>query len=111
MRFLHKPTLNNISNLIIMWLAIKKWGLNMSSYLINKAIRDINQNPDKREAFFADRRAFVEKYDLTSEERDAIAEVDVTALYRLKVHGLILRPFTLLHKMPENEYLEAIRAN
>jgi hypothetical protein len=26
------------------------------------------------------------------------------------VHGLLLRPFTLLHQMPEPDYLKAIRA-
>jgi hypothetical protein len=25
------------------------------------------------------------------------------------VHGLLLRPFTLLHQMPEPDYLKAIR--
>ena len=39
--------------------------------------------------------------DLTEEERAAFVSRDVGRLYKLGVHGLILRPFTLLHKMPE----------
>jgi hypothetical protein len=41
--------------------------------------------------------------------RDAFVRHDVGKLYRLGVHGLLLRPFTLLHKMTEPDYLTAIR--
>jgi hypothetical protein len=41
--------------------------------------------------------------------RDAFVPHDVSKLYALGVHGLILRPFTLLHRMPEPDYLTAIR--
>lgn len=81
----------------------------MSLYALQKMLRDVNRNPQAREAYFASREAFARGYDLTEEERLAFTDLDVTTLYAMGVHGLILRPFTLLHKMPEPEYLKRIR--
>jgi hypothetical protein len=82
----------------------------MSTYTLNKMIREINRDPARREAYFNAPDAFADGFQLTEEERRAFLERDVGALYRLGVHGLILRPFTLLHKMPEPDYLSAIRS-
>jgi hypothetical protein len=81
----------------------------MSTYSLNKLLREVNRNPGTRERFFADAAAVAAEFDLTDEERRAVLERDVATLYGLGVHGLILRPFTLLYQMPEPEYLEAIR--
>ena len=82
----------------------------MSAYTLNKMIRDVNRDTARREQFFADAAAFASGYALTEEEARAVVTRDVATLYKLGVHGLILRPFTLLHKMPEPEYLAAIRS-
>ena len=82
----------------------------MSTYVLNKMIRDVNRDPVRREAFFKDAVAFAAGYQpLTDEERQAFLRRDVGALYKMGVHGLILRPFTVLHKLPEPDYLAAIR--
>ena len=81
----------------------------MRSYQLNKLLRDVNQKPLLREAWFADRESFIEGYPLSDEERQALLNMDVGALYRLGAHGLILRPFTLLQQMSEPDYLNAIR--
>lgn len=81
----------------------------MSTYALNKLLRDVNRDPAIRERFFKDASTVVGGYDLGDEERQAVLTRDVTTLYRLGVHGLILRPFTILHQMPEPDYLEAIR--
>ena len=81
----------------------------MSVYVLQKMIRDVNRLPARRDAYFASKEAFVQGYDLTPEERDAFVNLNVTKLYAMGVHGLLLRPFTILHKMPEPEYLSAIR--
>jgi hypothetical protein len=72
-------------------------------------IRDVNRNPAAREAYFAGKDAFADGYALSDEERRAFLDYDITRLYALGVHGLLLRPFTLLHRMPEPDYLAAIR--
>ena len=83
--------------------------LNMSVYALQKLIRDVNRKPACREAFFQSAEQFAQGYDLAAPERKALLKRDVRALYAMGVHGLLLRPFTLLHKMPEADYLKAIR--
>jgi hypothetical protein len=81
----------------------------MSIYVLQKIIREINRDPARRGAYFASPADFAQGYAISDEERTALVEFDVGKLYRLGVHGLLLRPFTLLHKMPEADYLTAIR--
>jgi hypothetical protein len=81
----------------------------MSLYDLQKLIRDVNRKPACREAFFQSAEGFAAGYDLAQPEREALVKRDVRALYAMGVHGLLLRPFTLLHKMPEPDYLKAIR--
>ena len=81
----------------------------MSVYQLQKMIRDINRVPARREAYFASKEAFVESYPLNDDERRAVLAFDVGSLYAMGVHGLLLRPFTIIHQMPEPDYLRAIR--
>lgn len=81
----------------------------MSAYTLNKLLREVNRNPQIRERFFKAPEDVLDGFELTSEERQAIIAGDIGALYRFGVHGLILRPFTLLQGMPEPDYLRAIR--
>jgi Aromatic-ring-opening dioxygenase LigAB, LigA subunit len=81
----------------------------MSLYALQKLIRDVNRKPDCREAYFQSAETFAAGYDLTAEERAALVGMNVEALYAMGVHGLLLRPFTLLRQMPEEDYLKAIR--
>ena len=81
----------------------------MSLYALQKLIRDVNRHPASREAYFAAPDPFAHRYDLTTEERRALLALDIKALYAMGVHGLLLRPFTLLRQMPETDYLKAIR--
>lgn len=81
----------------------------MSTYALSKLLRDVNRNPELRERYFDDKESFAAGYSLTDEERQALLSMDIGSMYRFGVHGLILRPFTLLHKVPEPDYLKAIR--
>lgn len=81
----------------------------MSRYGLNKMIRDFNRDPVSRERCTNSPQAFVAGYDLTEEEARAFLDRDVRKLYRLGVHGLILRPFTIINRISENDYLQAIR--
>jgi Aromatic-ring-opening dioxygenase LigAB, LigA subunit len=81
----------------------------MSLYALQKAIRDVNRKPASRDAFFRSAEEFAAGYDLTGAEREAFVKRNVGTLYAMGVHGLLLRPFTLLHQMPEPDYLKAIR--
>lgn len=81
----------------------------MSTYTLQKMLREVNRVPSARERYFAEKEAFVSRYALTDDERSAVLAFDVRKLYALGVHGLILRPFTIIHKMSEPDYLRAIR--
>jgi hypothetical protein len=79
------------------------------NYALQKAIRDINRDPSLREAFVGDPHAFAAALDLPKDAGIALATRDYRALYRLGVHGLLLRPFSILHGVSEQEYLRLIR--
>ena len=82
----------------------------MSAYALQKMIRDINRDPELRERYFSDAGQVLAGYALSDAERRAVLARDFGALYRLGVHGLLLRPFSILHQVPEPDYLAAIRA-
>ena len=81
----------------------------MTLYALQKAIRDVNRDPAKRSAFFESPTALAAQYALSPAERDALERRDYCALYAMGVHGLLLRPFSILHSVSEADYLRAIR--
>ena len=80
----------------------------MSLYQLQKLIYDVNRNPQRRDAYRADKAGFLAGYELTSEEHAAIANLDVRELYSFGVHPLLLRPFTLLHRVSNEDYARAL---
>ena len=81
----------------------------MSAYTLQKVIREINRDPAARQRFLERPEAAREDATLSAEEREALATKDFGALYRLGVHGLILRPFSIINGVSEADYLNAIR--
>ena len=81
----------------------------MSIYFLQKLIREFNRNPKVRERFNERPEEVAAEYGLTLAERRAIEARDYCALYMMGVHGLLLRPFSILHQVPERDYLAAIR--
>lgn len=72
----------------------------MSAYT-NKMLREVNWKSGDTATLHGRSRSVATDYALSEEERRAFVHNDIGALYRLGVHGLILRPFTLLRQMPE----------
>jgi hypothetical protein len=81
----------------------------MSLYQLQKLIYHVNRDPAARERYRADPAAYMKSYDLTAEEAEAALQVDVRKLYALGVHSLLLRPFTLLHKVSNQDYAQALK--
>jgi hypothetical protein len=81
----------------------------MSLYGLQKLIRDVNRLPPVRDTYFAGSAELFSRYDLTEPEIAAVKAKDWGQLYRMGVHGLLLRPFSILHQLPEPDYLRAIR--
>ncbi len=80
----------------------------MSLYQLQKLIYEVNRNPERRDTYRADPVGFFARYQLTPEEQEAIVALDVRKLYRLGVHPLLLRPFTLLHRVSNEDYAKAL---
>lgn len=80
----------------------------MSLYQLQKLIYHVNRDPSHRERFRKDPTEFVKDYELTDDEKNAAFNVDVRQLYALGVHSLLLRPFTLLHKVSNEDYTKAL---
>jgi hypothetical protein len=81
----------------------------MSLYQLQKLIYHVNRDPSRRERYRQDAAGFIRDYDLSQEEAAAALNVDVRKLYTLGVHSLLLRPFTLLHQVSNEEYAKALR--
>jgi hypothetical protein len=80
----------------------------MSLYQVQKLMYEVNRNPDRRDEYRKDKTAFAARYDLTPEERDAVNRLDIRKLYQFGVHPLLLRPFTLLHQISNEDYAKAL---
>ncbi len=80
----------------------------MSLYQLQKLIYHANRDPERRQRYRQDAAGFVKDYDLTEPESAAILNLDVRALYTMGVHSLLLRPFTLLNKVSNQDYAKAL---
>lgn len=80
----------------------------MSLYQLQKLIYHVKRDPFHRERYRQDPAAFIKDYELNEEESSAAVSVDVRKLYALGVHSLLLRPFTLLHKVSNEDYAKAL---
>jgi hypothetical protein len=80
----------------------------MSLYQLQKLIYHVNRDAERRERYRQDVGGFVKGYELTEEEAQAVLSLDTRALYRMGVHSLLLRPFTLLNKVSNEEYAKAL---
>jgi aromatic-ring opening dioxygenase LigAB LigA subunit len=81
----------------------------MSLYYLQKALYQLNRDPELRRRFEADAGAVLAAYELTHEERDAIREPDIGLLYVLGVNGQILMHYAAYRGFEWSAYLEAMR--
>ena len=82
----------------------------MSLYALQKLIRAVDTQEAPRRCYFAAPDELIGEFDISGDERAALLARDFGALYRMGVHGLLLRPFSILHGLSERDYLAAIRA-
>ena len=81
----------------------------MSLYQLQKFLYHVNRDAAQRQRYREDPATFIKNYELSEAEAKAALEVDVRALYTLGVHSLLLRPFTLLHKISNEDYAKALK--
>jgi Aromatic-ring-opening dioxygenase LigAB, LigA subunit len=81
----------------------------MSLYQLQKLMYHVNRDAAERERYRHDPAAFIKTYELSEAEAKAALDVDVRTLYAMGVHSLLLRPFTLLHKISNEDYAKALK--
>jgi hypothetical protein len=81
----------------------------MSLYQMQKFLFDINRDHGVQAEFRERQQTVLERYDLTPEERNAIAEGDIGLLYVLGANGQLLMHFAGFLRMPWADYLAAMR--
>jgi len=81
----------------------------MSLYQLQKLIYHVNRDPAQRERYRQDQSMFIKNYELTPAEAMAFLGIDVRSLYAMGVHSLLLRPFTLLNKVSNEDYAKALK--
>ncbi len=82
----------------------------MSLYQMQKFLFDINRDRSVQEQFSERPQTVLERYDLTTDERNAIGEGDIGLLYVLGANGQLLMHYAAFLGMPWADYLAAMRA-
>ena len=81
----------------------------MSLYQVQKLIYQLNRDPRTQARYESERDAVLAEYDLTDEEKAALAQPDIGLLYVLGVNGQLLMHFAALHKIEWTDYLDRMR--
>jgi hypothetical protein len=81
----------------------------MSLYQLQKFLYDINRDPSVQQQYRSELERLLDRYELTTEERSAIARGDVGLIYVLGANGQLLMHFAALLGMPWAAYIQAMR--
>jgi hypothetical protein len=81
----------------------------MSLYYLQKFLFEINRDSDVQADFRKNPYQVLERFDLTTEERDAVAAGDVGLIYVLGANGQLLMHFAAFLGMPWPAYIQAMR--
>jgi hypothetical protein len=82
----------------------------MSLYQMQKFLFDINRDRGVQAEFRDRSDTVLGRYDLTTEEQEAISEGDIGLLYVLGANGQLLMHYAAFLGMPWADYLAAMRA-
>ncbi len=81
----------------------------MSLYYVQKFLYELNRDPKFQERYRTDLENLLNEFDLTPEERTALAEPDIGKLYHIGVNGQILMHFAAFHHIEWQDYLQRMR--
>lgn len=81
----------------------------MSLYQLQKFLFNLNREPTAQERYRDDLDGLLAAYDLSAEERDALARGDIGLLYVLGVNGQILMHYAAFLGIAWFDYLERMR--
>jgi Aromatic-ring-opening dioxygenase LigAB, LigA subunit len=81
----------------------------MSLYQMQKFLFDINRDVRVQQQFHSDLSVLLARYDLSDDERNAIAARDIGLIYVLGANGQLLMHFAAFIGMPWPDYIQAMR--
>jgi len=81
----------------------------MSLYYVQKLLYQLNRDPSAQQRYEDDFDALLQDYELTEEERNAIATGDIGLLYVMGVNGQLLMHYSALIGQEWDEYIRAMR--
>jgi hypothetical protein len=80
----------------------------MSLYQVNKLLRDINRSADLAQRCRDEPEQVLRQYDLTPEERDALAGWQVRKLYDMGANPLLLLVYSMATGKDMRAYVKAM---
>jgi aromatic-ring opening dioxygenase LigAB LigA subunit len=81
----------------------------MSLYQLQKFLYDINRDPGTQGRYRTELEELLDRYELTAEERGAIARGDIGLIYVLGANGQLLMHFAALLGMSWPAYIQSMR--
>ncbi|HYL71473.1 MAG TPA: aromatic ring-opening dioxygenase subunit LigA [Candidatus Dormibacteraeota bacterium] len=81
----------------------------MSLYQLQKFLYDINREPALQRQYRAEPQALLGRYELSGEERAALATGDIGLIYVLGANGQLLMHFAAFLGLSWPAYLQAMR--
>jgi hypothetical protein len=81
----------------------------MSLYQVQKLFFHTLSDRRLRSEYRCAPREFIERYELEADERAAVLNVDIRALYLMGVDPLLLRPFSELNGIGSKDHYAALR--
>ena len=81
----------------------------MSLYQLQKFLYEINRDPAVQRDYRTNLTSLLDRYELTQEERSAIAGGDIGLIYVLGANGQLLMHYAAFLGMSWPEYIQAMR--
>jgi len=81
----------------------------MSLYYLQKLLYHVNREPHRLAGGNAPPGEFLDDYDLTAEERQAVLSADIGLLYVLGVNGQILMHYAAACGFPWEQYIQMMK--
>ena len=81
----------------------------MSLYQLQKFLYDVNRDPGVQGKYRADLERLLDQYELTSEERSALAAGDIGLIYVLGANGQLLMHYAAFLGISWPDYIQAMR--
>jgi hypothetical protein len=81
----------------------------MSLYQLQKFLYDINRDLGAQGKYRADLKRLLDQYELTSEERSALAAGDIGLIYVLGANGQLLMHYAAFLGISWPDYIQAMR--